>query len=172
MTETVWLSVAPQEPGLTSFYRMGDRAVPAVIRGTMQCSTGEGGNSTRNYGQAASVLRQFGLGSGGLYPLEMVRYDRVTPVDGFFWALNFGEKKDALGIEQCHNIRGHTQHGFRPESTVRDEDIVVTRSALDGSDIWGDVQSRDSFFVSPRLGQALHKAGFAKAFHLLRCRVV
>ncbi len=199
MTETVWLSVAPQEPGLTSFYKMEDRAAPAAIRED-NAMFHRGGhlepnllpqraidyeNRKRKLGhlfkvngflcvteKAAAVLRQFDLGSGGLYPLEMVRYDGVTPVDGFFRALNFGQKKDALDISQCRNIRGHAQHGFRPESTVKDEDIAVIRSALGGSDIWGDVQFRDSFFVSPRLGQALHKVGLAKVFHLMRCRIV
>lgn len=32
MTETVWLSVAPQKTELTSFYKMEDRAVPAAVR--------------------------------------------------------------------------------------------------------------------------------------------
>lgn len=200
MTETVWLSVAPQKSELTSFYRMEDRAAPAAVREDNAMFHGGGGhlepdllpqraidyeNRKKKLGhlfkvngflcvteKAAAVLRQFDLGSGGLYPLEMVRYDGVTPIDGFFWALNFGEKKNALDIEQCRNVTGHPKHGFRPEITVKDEDIAVTRSALEGSDIWGDVQFRHCFFISPRLGEALHKAGLAKVFHLMRCRIV
>ena len=36
----------------------------------------------------------------------------------------------------------------------------------------GDERVETGFFASPRLGAALHKAGLAKVFHLLRCRVV
>lgn len=123
--------------------------------------------------KAAAVLRQFDLGSGGLYPLEMVRYDGVTPVDGFFWALNFGEKKNALAMEESRAVDGPYVNGnCRPELWVKDDDFAVTRAALDGADIWGDERVESGFFVSPRLGQALHKAGLAKAFHLMRCRIV
>jgi len=123
--------------------------------------------------KAASVLRRFDLGSGGLYPLEMVRYDGVTPVDGFFWALNFGEKKNALAMEDSRSVDGPNGRGnCTPELWVKDDDFAVTPAALDGADIWGDVRVEVGFFVSPRLGQALHKADLAKVFHLLRCRIV
>lgn len=122
--------------------------------------------------KAASVLRQFDLGSGGLYPLEMVRYDGVTPVDGFFWALNFGEKKDALVVDESREISGSPKHGYFPEMTLKDDDLALTTQAIQGADIWGDEKLRSGFFISPRLGQALHKAGLAKVFHLMRCRIV
>jgi hypothetical protein len=123
--------------------------------------------------KAAAVLRQFDLGSGGLYPLELVRYDGVTPVDGFFWALNFGEKKNALAMEDSRSVDGPNGRGnCTPKLWVKDDDFAVTRAALDGADIWGDERVEVGFLVSPRLGQALHKAGLAKAFHLMRCRIV
>lgn len=122
--------------------------------------------------KAASVLRRFDLGTGGLYPLELVRYDDVTPVDGFFWALNFGAKKDALVVEECREVSGSPKHGYFPEITIKDDDIALTTRELEDADIWGDERLRSGFFVSPRLGAALHKAGLAKAFHLLRCRIV
>ena len=123
--------------------------------------------------KTASVLRQFDLGSGGLYPLELVRYDGVTPVDGFFWALNFGEKKNALAMEERRAVDGPYGNGAcAPKLWVKDDDFAVTRAALGGADIWGDERMESGFLVSPRLGQALHKAGLAKVFHLLRCRIV
>lgn len=119
------------------------------------------------------MLRQFDLGSGGLYPLELVRHDGVTPVDGFFWTLNFGEKKNALAMEESRAVDGPYGNGnCRPELWVKDDDFAVIRAALDGADIWGDERVESGFFVSPRLGQALHKAGLAKVFHLMRCRIV
>ena len=123
--------------------------------------------------KAASVLRRFDLGAGGLYPLELVRHDRVTPVDGFFWALNFGAKKNALAMEESRSVDGPYGNGnCTPKLWVKDDDFAVTRAALEGSDCWGDERVESGFFTSPRLGAALHKAGLAKAFHLLRCRVV
>jgi hypothetical protein len=123
--------------------------------------------------KAAAVLRQFDLGTGGLYPLELVRHDGVTPVDGFFWALNFGEKKNALAMEDSRSVDGPYANGnCRPELWIKDDDFAVTRAGLDGADIWGDERLESGFFISPRLGQALHKAGLAKVFHLMRCRIV
>lgn len=58
------------------------------------------------------------------------------------------------------------------ELWAKDDDIAVTPNALEGADIWGDEHIGVGFFVSPNLGAALHKAGLAKAFHLMRCRVV
>lgn len=123
--------------------------------------------------KAAAVLRQFDLGSGGLYPLELVRHDGVTPLDGFYWALNFGEKKNALAMEESRAVDGPYGNGAcAPKLWVKDDDFAVTRAALDGPDIWGDERVEAGFFVSPRLGKALHKAGLARVFHLLRCRIV
>jgi hypothetical protein len=201
MTETVWMSVAPQKSELTSFYQMEDRAAPPMERmKNMMAALGGGHldpkllpqraidyeNRKKKLGhlftvngflcvteKAAAVLRQFDLGSGGLCPLELVRYDGVTPVDGFFWALNFGEKKNALAMEESRSVDGPYADGnCRAELWIKDDDFAVTRAALDGPDIWGDERLESGFFVIPRLGQALHKAGLAKAFHLMRCRIV
>lgn len=122
--------------------------------------------------KAAAILRQFNLGSGGLYPLELVRHDGVTPVDGFFWAHNFGEKKNALVVDESREISGSPKHGYFPELTLKDDDIALTTQAFEGADIWGDEKLRSGFFVSSRLGHALQKAGLAKVFHLMRCRIV
>ncbi|MDW4550409.1 hypothetical protein R5H32_13690 [Defluviimonas sp. D31] len=201
MTETVWLSVAPQKSQISSKFTMEDRVVPAAVREDNAMAHRGGGHlapdllpqkAIEQVGhkikrlpnlfkingflcvteKAAAVLRAHDLGGGGLYPLELVRRDGVTPVPGQFWALNFGAKKNALSIEESRNIHGHPQHGFSPELWAKDDDIAVTPNALEGADIWGDELVDTGFFVSPNLGAALHKAGLAKAFHLMRCRVV
>ncbi|MCW3781844.1 imm11 family protein [Defluviimonas salinarum] len=201
MTETVWLSVAPQKSQITAWFEMEDRVVPGLQRSNNAMFHGGGGHLDPNLlpqravedvgrkvtrlphlfklngflcvtEKAAAVLRAHDLGGGGLYPLELVRRDGVTPVPGQFWALNFGAKKNALSIEESRNIHGHPQHGFSPELWAKDDDIAVTPNALEGADIWGDELVDTGFFVSPKLGAALHKAGLAKAFHLMRCRIV
>ncbi len=202
MTETVWLSTAPQKTALTAWFEMEDRAAPPLARTKNAMANRRGAHLDPNLlpqravedagrkitrmrnlfclngfmcvtEKAAAVLRQFDLGAGGLYPLELVRHDGVTPLDGFYWALNFGEKKNALAMEASRSVDGPNGKGAcRPELWVKDDDFAVTRAALDGPDIWGDERVKMSFFVSPRLGQALHKAGLARVFHLLRCRIV
>lgn len=201
MTETVWLSLAPQKTELTSFYRMEDRAAPAaVVEDNAALHRGGGhldpsllpqravdaDNRKKKLGhlftvngllcvteKTASDLRQFDLGSGGLYPLELVRRDGLTPVDGVFWALNFGAKKNALAMEESRAVDGPNWRGnCRPKLWVKDDDFAVTRAALESADLWGDERVESGFFVSPGMGVALHKAGLAKAFHLLRCRIV
>jgi hypothetical protein len=119
--------------------------------------------------KTAAILRQHDLGTGGLYPLELVRSEGVTLVEGPFWALNFGAKKNALAMEASRSVDGVN---CTPKLWVKDDDFAVTRAALDGPDLWGDERVETGFFVGPRLGAALQKAGLAKVFHLLRCRVV
>lgn len=202
MTNTVWLSVAPMKSELTAWFTMEDRAAPAAARedNAMAHRCGghlnpillpqraverEGRRAARmahlftvngflcTTEKTAAVLRQHDLGTGGLYPLELVRSDGVTPVEGLFWALNFGAKKNALVMEESRSVDGPNWRGnCRPELWIKDDDFAVTRAALDGPDLWGDERVETGFFVSPRLGAALHKAGLAKVFHLLRCRVV
>lgn len=112
------------------------------------------------------------LGGGGLYPLELVRKDGVTPVPGQFWALNFGTKKNALNVEASRNLDRAPREKFEPALWAKEDDIAVTPAALEGADLWGDERFSICFFVSPKLGRALAKAGLAKAFYLKRCRVI
>jgi hypothetical protein len=45
---------------------------------------------------AADVLCQFDLGGGGLYPAKVFKKDRITPVDGEWFCINFGNQKQAF----------------------------------------------------------------------------
>ncbi|MCZ4091488.1 hypothetical protein [Sinorhizobium psoraleae] len=44
----------------------------------------------------ADVLRQFDLGHSSLYPIRLFQHDRKTPVEGEYFCLNIGERKDAF----------------------------------------------------------------------------
>jgi hypothetical protein len=108
-----------------------------------------------------------------LYPLDLVRHDGVTPVYGFFWALNFGAKKNALAMEESRAVDGpYGNDNCAPKLCVKDDDFAVTPAAPKGAELWGDERVEVGFFVRPRLGAALHKAGLAKAFHPFRCRIL
>jgi hypothetical protein len=125
----------------------------------------------------AAVLRQFDLGGGGFYPVEILRHDGVTPVPGIYWALNFGAKKDALKADECQNIRPYPptasgQKRYEPWLILKDDDFAVSPAALEGSDLWGDEHLATAFFVSARLHDALVKARLDKPFEMYRCRIV
>ena len=56
--------------------------------------------------RTAAVLGQHDLGSGGLYPLDLVRSGRVTPMERQVSALNFGATKTALAMEESRSLGG------------------------------------------------------------------
>ncbi|MCU9850297.1 hypothetical protein OEZ60_20120 [Defluviimonas sp. WL0024] len=201
MADIVWLSVAPQKSELSARFDMEDRVVPPLERSKNAMFHRGGGHldpdllpqraveqlpkATRishlfmvngflcMTEKAATVLRQHDLGGGGLYPLELFRHDGVTPVPGPFWALNFGQKKSAVNAAESTGIDGPYPDGkCHPKFWIKDDELAVGAAALEGADIWGDSRSEIGFFVSPKLGAALHKAGLAKVFHLVRCRIV
>lgn len=122
--------------------------------------------------KAAQVLRDHDLGQGGLYPLELFRSDRQTPIPGPFWALNFGEKKSALNLAESKGLEHFPQDRFSPSLLIQPDDVAVTAEALQGADLWADVKLASGFFVSPKLAKALFKAKLDKAFYLVSCRVV
>jgi hypothetical protein len=124
---------------------------------------------------AADVLRRFDLGGGGLYPVEMLRKDRTTPIGGEWFCLNFGNVKQAFrGGRDSPKARQSGPSGtrWRLPFVLRDGDLAVTRAALEGPDIWVDPAISPAFFVSDRLAQALKVAEVDQPFGLKKCRIV
>jgi hypothetical protein len=125
---------------------------------------------------AADVLQQFDLGGGGLYPVKSFKKDRVTPIDGEWFCVNFGNVKHAFAKDQSANmieryIRDGRKGWFPRPSTV-DMDFAFTSAATVGPDIWLDYDVGDVFLLSAALGDALKKAKADKGFKLTKCRVV
>ena len=124
--------------------------------------------------KAASVLRQFDLGRGALYPVTIYQKDRKTPVDHQYYCINFGNVKDTLlpehspGIKPTRSVKG--LYSLRP--TVKNGDIAVSSAAVDRPDIWIEPRLRLAFFVSNALGRALKAAKASKNFGLRKCRLV
>jgi hypothetical protein len=125
---------------------------------------------------AADVLRQFNLGSGGLYPVRALKSDRQTPVGGEWFCINFGNRKAALAVPASASMREryirNGEKGWFPKAVIKDGDIAVSRTACVGPDIWIDPQVGDAFFVSDALATALKKAKADKGFFLHKCRVL
>lgn len=122
----------------------------------------------------ADVLRQFDLGDGALYPTKLLQHDRITPVEGEYFCLNFGNQKQAFVPEYSPEARKpYASHNiWRLRLTPKDGDIAVTPTALNGPDLWVDPDLWDAFFLSDPLVQALKAAKLTRRFGLRKCRVI
>jgi hypothetical protein len=125
---------------------------------------------------AADVLSQFDLGGGGLYPVKVFKKDRVTPVEGEWFCINFGNVKQAFLPDESANawddyIRPGIK-GWNPSPAVEDGDFVLSSSVNIGADIWIDGLVGDAFFLSAALGDALKKAKVDKGLFLTKCWIV
>lgn len=122
----------------------------------------------------AAVLRQFELGEGKLYPVKLLQHDRNTPVEGEYFCLNFGAQKTTVLTDQSPRIHKPYENYdiWEPPAAMKDKDIAISASALDGPDIWMDTQMRDAFFVSNPLALLLRAANVSRAFSLRKCIVV
>lgn len=125
---------------------------------------------------AAEVLKQFDLGGGGLYPVKVFKNDRITPVGGEWFCINFGNRKSGFVPDQSprsrHSYIRDGEKGWFPRLPYRDDDFAVSESVLAGPDIWIDPDVGDAFFLSDTLAKALKKAKADKGFFLGKCRVI
>lgn len=124
----------------------------------------------------ADVLRQFDLGNGGLYPVQVLKKDHQTPVGGEWFCINFGNRKEALRVSESAPLNEtyvrNGEKAWRPKAVLRDGDIAVSQIANAGPDIWIDPLVARSFFLSDALGNSLKKAKADKGFFLHKCRVI
>lgn len=124
-------------------------------------------------GEVADVMRQFDMGQGHLYPTEVFRKDRKTPIGDKWFCLNFGNVKQALLPDQSLGLRPlGPSKTFWMLSDLSDNSIALNNTALNGPDIWVDAIFGNVFFVSSRLSNALKMAGVSRAFGLKKCRVI
>jgi len=122
----------------------------------------------------ADVLRRFDLGKGALYPVELFQHDRETPVEGEYFCINFGNQKQAFVPEYSPAAqKPHpTQDMWKLPFVPKDYDISVTKTALEGSDLWVDPLVRKALFLSDPLAKALKAAKLTRQFKLRKCRMI
>jgi hypothetical protein len=125
---------------------------------------------------AAAVLRQFDLGDGALYPVEVRKSDATTSFEGEWHTWIFGNQKETANFEASSGLR---EFSSMPDDPWRklpfkpaNGDLAVSHKALDGADVWVEKNLFQSVFVSAALGNALKSAGLARAFRLAKARVV
>lgn len=125
--------------------------------------------------RAAAVLQRHDLGAGALYPVTkgVFEKDARTRVEGDYHCWTFGNTKSALLPDGSRNLRPPDVAGLWWGMAWKpmDDEVAVSRAALDGPEIWLDRMLFKAIFFSGPLGDALVQAGLGKAFHLHRCQV-
>ena len=124
--------------------------------------------------RCAEVIRGCDMGHGHLYPVQVLWKDRVTPMEGEWFCINYGNVKSAIVVDQSPGINVPifgSGLGWLP-STIKDYELTVTREALRGPDIWIDSQIDEALFISDRLAKSLRKAKISSRFGLRKCVIV
>lgn len=126
----------------------------------------------------AEVLPRFDLGEGGLISFTIYKADLATPVDGEFFLLNFGARKNSILPEHSRNVvkfavdrKTGIQH-WKVNSWSEDDDIALSPAALDGPDLWFEEVLHNKIFVKDALAQALIEIGMGDVFRFQPCRIV
>ncbi|MDA8747666.1 hypothetical protein N9M66_05600 [Litoreibacter sp.] len=121
----------------------------------------------------ADVLKSVNLGQGALYPLQAFQHDRITPIEEILFSLNIGNAKETVVVEKSKNIQQPWPgvDVYAKKISIADDDLVVTKNCLEGSDIWADPRFFSAFFFSDNLMKKLQKAELKNALRPLRCQV-
>ncbi len=129
-------------------------------------------------GRLAEVLAEADLGEGGLVRVPIYEADKETELEGPFYVLNFGARKDTLIGEQSRKVdfvgrKEETGEEFwAAKFGVKDGDYAVKASAAAGADIWVDPKLWHGLFMSGRLVDAISAAKVKVDFRLAECRIV
>ncbi len=123
--------------------------------------------------KAAEVLRQFELGQGALYPVEIFQSDQTTPVDGKWYCWVFGNSKAGLDVSASKNLKpfGVSGRRFTMPQPLLDGVIAIRPEVLDGPDVWTDPALFKSVFFSGALADALTNARMESDFRLAFCSI-
>jgi len=126
----------------------------------------------------ADVLSRFDLGDGELVPVPLFQADLVTPWSDSYYYINYSEPKDTVVLNESKNIQlmyeknGTGERLFRVLFAASDDDIALSRGALQGTDIWIEKCIFSKLFISRALAEALHEAGIDVDLELHSCRIV
>ena len=125
----------------------------------------------------ADVFKQFDLGTGGIFPVKIYQWDRMTLFnDSPRFVIDFGAVKNAFCLSksnqgQLEKIGPRDNPRWMPW-TIADDDMAMSSRALVGADLWQDPLVANSIFLSDRLASALRAKKLDKRLTLSRCRIV
>ena len=126
----------------------------------------------------ADILSRFDLGEGGLVPFPIYKSDLVTPMEGEYFLLNFGARKNTILPEQSTNVERFSVvkatglQTWKVNSWHEDDDVLLSSAALEGPDLWFESIIYSKIFMSGRLASALQEAGLADDWRLKQCRIL
>ena len=125
----------------------------------------------------ADVFRRCDLGTGGVVPIRLFKFDRATLVEADYFLLTVVDRKEAFLPGESQNLSdGYSKSGPQTQWSMplepMDGDIAVSEKARIGSDMWFDVKLPRALFMSGRLVAALKEVGFAQTFNPVKCRVI
>ena len=117
----------------------------------------------------------FDLGAGGFTPIALYWGDGTTRMDGDWFFLNLGCRKNAFAPEESE--RGFRAFEGKAAGTFqlfvpKDNDIAVTSVALEGCELWVDERILGGLFVSAPLVASLKAAKVTRTMGARKCRVV
>ena len=123
----------------------------------------------------ADVFRRVDLGNGGLEPIRAFKKDHHTPLVGQYFCLTFDNLKRAFLPEESTKVSDFVKGVWTTDADFSDGNIVCSRAALSGPDIWVDPRLYGSLFLSDRLVAALANVKLEKTFGALgglrKCRI-
>ena len=129
-------------------------------------------------GKLAEVLSRFDLGDGELYPLHVYQADLTSPYPDEFFLLNFGARKDTVLPELCDDARKFVvrratgKQVWKINQLQPDADVVLSKDALRGADLWIEDAVHNRIFMSDPLAQGIIEIGLKDVFRLQKCRLV
>lgn len=129
-------------------------------------------------GKLAEVLSRFDLGEGRLVPLPIYKADLATPIEGHFFLLNFGARKNSILPEQCEDARkfyvdkSTGQQVWKINYTNHEGEVMLSSASLDGPDLWFETAAHNKIFMKDALAQALIEIDMGDVFRIKPCRIV
>ena len=124
----------------------------------------------------AELLDRFDLGEGGLVPFPIYNADLETPHGEPFFLLNFGARKNTFLSDQCEDAtkfyvdKDTQQQVWHVNDQCENGEVVVSQTALQGSDLWFESAVYNKVFMSEALATALQEAGMGDPWRLQCCR--
>ena len=109
------------------------------------------------------IFESFDLGRTAFTKVVLYRHDQKTRFEPDYYYLNIAEDKQSVVPRECENIQGFAggKFHFRLEATPASV-AALSRSALDGVDLWMEPRLRGAMFFSDRLYQALKASGLVE----------
>ncbi|MFB9139522.1 imm11 family protein [Maritalea porphyrae] len=126
--------------------------------------------------KAKEAVEHLDFGGGKFLPLPIFENDRITPVPGEYFILNYKGHKEAVLPEQSK----HIEQIYPPKDIwglqdwlLEDGDVAVSRAALDGPHVWTDApRLHSAIFFSDQFVKAIRKAKVKTRVNFWSCRVI